>query len=221
MPPSASPDAFAEAVAAWRKRIPVTDEELAQLTEELRPFAFTVASTTQADMVQQVYEALDTAIAQGTTFEDFKEDISNRLGDSWSEASEAPSLETVFRTNVLTAYNDGRDEIIDSAKETHEYLRFDAIHDDRTTEECLALNGTILPVDDSFWDTHRPPIHFNCRSILTPLRLEDAEKEGISDKAPDVDPDDGFGERSRDWSPDAKDYTPEIRSLLERRIDNE
>lgn len=39
-----SVDAFQEAVAWWRARVPVTDEEFQQLTEDLQPLAFRVSA---------------------------------------------------------------------------------------------------------------------------------------------------------------------------------
>ena len=41
------------------------------------------------------------------------------------------------------------------------YWRFDSAGDDRVTEICEALDGTIRPADDPFWHTHTPPLHFN------------------------------------------------------------
>jgi SPP1 gp7 family putative phage head morphogenesis protein len=218
--PPASPDAFQEAVAAWRKRVPVTEDELAQLTEELRDLAFNVAGITQADMVTQVYQALDSAIANGDSFDTFKANIADRLGESWSEDAQAPSLETVFRTNVQTAYNDGRDSIIsnDAIKESHPYLRYDAILDDRTSDICAELNDTTLPQDDEFWDSHRPPMHFNCRCILTPITQDDGDRDGVDKQGPAIEADDGFGGRASSWQPDPKDYPDEIQGILDRRL---
>lgn len=58
---------------------------------------------------------------------------------------------------------------IEADKETLPLLEFDAVVDGRTTELCLSLNGTVLPIDDPFWNIYYPPNHFNCRSGVRQL----------------------------------------------------
>ena len=222
MPNSApSVDAFKEAVAWWRARVPVTDEEFQQLTEDLQPLAFRVSAATEADMVTQVYQAIDSAIANGDSFETFKENITDQLGESW--ADDAPSLETTFRTNVMSAYSAGRYEIASDpdVRETHPMSRYDVIEDDRTCDICAPLDGVIRPAEE--WTGKIPPLHYNCRCILTPLTDDDAQKEGMASSIPDTDVDEGFGnpERGTAWTTDVSSYPPEIQSLLERRISDD
>jgi uncharacterized protein with gpF-like domain len=110
-----------------------------------------------------------------------------------------------------------------TVKKTRPFWRFDAIEDDRTSEICSGINGTILPVDDSFWSDHVPPLHFNCRSQLVPLDLEDVDDEGgADDEAPEIDADEGFGaaptKEGEDWKPDPDDYPGPIGDELRSRL---
>lgn len=218
-PPSV--DAFEQAVAYWRALVPVTDAEFQQLADDLKPLAFRVAAGAQADLVTQVYEALDSAIADGTTFEDFQDDVSERLGDSWGEAEGAPSLENTFRTSVMTAYAGGRYEIMDQARESHPMSRFDVIEDSRLCDICEPLDGVIRPADE--WTGKTPPLHYQCRCILTPLTEDDAQKEGVADKVPDTDVGEGFGnpERGQNWEPDVSAYPAPIQDILGRRLSSD
>lgn len=59
---------------------------------------------------------------------------------------------------------------IEANKETFPLLQFDAVIDNRTTEICRPLDGTILPVDHPFWRRFYPPNHYNCRSTVRQLR---------------------------------------------------
>lgn len=59
---------------------------------------------------------------------------------------------------------------IEASKETLPLLQFDAVIDNRTTEICRPLDGTILPVDHPFWRRFYPPNHYNCRSTVRQLR---------------------------------------------------
>ena len=65
----ADPLRFQEAIDDFLKRVPMTSDEYDQLEAAEQEFAFTVANVAQADLVADVYEALQSAIAEGTTFE--------------------------------------------------------------------------------------------------------------------------------------------------------
>jgi SPP1 gp7 family putative phage head morphogenesis protein len=223
--PPADPDRYEEAIRALRRRVPMTDPEFRQLDDETRQRAFWVAGVTQARTVQEVMDALGRALADGTMLEDFKAEVGGKLAEGWG-GEDAPRLETVFRTNVMSSYNGGRTEVFDDpvVREARPYLRFDAVGDSRTTELCEALDGKVLPADDPFWDKHTPPLHFNCRSILTPLSAEEAGEEGISQGPPDTGgaaPGDGFGRPQRPGEvekPDIGGLDDEIQEILEKKI---
>jgi SPP1 gp7 family putative phage head morphogenesis protein len=219
----ADPKRFEEAIDAFRKRVPIRKDEWETLTRQEREYAFTVAEVAQADLVTDVYEAIDKAISAGTTLEEFKRDVGAKLEDAWGEPR-AARVETIFRTNVLGAYNEGRHAILTApaVKEARPYWRFDAVEDSRTSDICDELDGTILPADDPFWDSHTPPLHFQCRSVLTPLSEEEATDEGENDEAPDAEPDEGFGaapsREGEDWEPDLSEYPEEIADELGDRL---
>lgn len=68
-----------------------------------------------------------------------------------------------------------------------------SILDERTTEICDVIgrngpHGTTLPVDHPYWQTHWPPLHYNCRSIILPIFGAFVETE-----VPDVEAMAGFG----------------------------
>lgn len=44
---------------------------------------------------------------------------------------------------------------------------------------CSELDGTVAPVDDSFWDTFYPPNHYNCMCVVL---QEDSDVEVTKDK---------------------------------------
>jgi SPP1 gp7 family putative phage head morphogenesis protein len=223
--PPADPDRFEEAIRAFRARVPMTDAEFAELEAGEEKKAFRVAGLTQARAVQEVMDALDRAIADGTTLEDFQAEVGGMLAEAWG-AEDAPRVETLFRTNVMQAYNDGRAEVFadPEVRKSRPYLRFDAVGDSRTSDICEALDGKVLPADDPFWRTHSPPLHPNCRSILTPLTDEEAADEGVTKGKPDTDgaaPAEGFGKPADNdnWQPDTSGLDPGVRKVLEERIE--
>lgn len=220
---SSDPDAFEEAIKLFRARVPMTKKEWAQLDDEARQRAFTVARVAQADVLAQTWEAIDRAIENGTTFEDFVADAGDQLEASWG--TEIPGrLETIFRTNVMGAYNAGRMELITdpAVMEDRPFWRFDAINDSRISDFCEPLDGKVMAADDPFWASHTPPLHFNCRSVITPLTPEEAQEAGLTEKAPSVEAADGFGAMPSglgDYEPDLAAYPEGIRDRVGESFD--
>jgi SPP1 gp7 family putative phage head morphogenesis protein len=198
--------AFQEAIRYWRSRVPRREQDIDRLTEENQATAFTLAGVAQLDLVTDVWQALDRAIAQGTTFETFKQQVQESLFSAWG--GEKPyRVETIFRTNVQTAYAAGRweqmqdEEVVD----IRPFSRFLAVLDTRTTVLiCRPLADTVLLSDDPWWRSHWPPLHFSCRSTVLPLTREQASEVGMSRKRPAVAAQTGFG-----LTPDQGAYIPE------------
>lgn len=133
------------------------------------------------------------------------EAINNALDDLWvdTEAGAAAYLTTLVRTNVFDAFNEGRfAEFTDPALgDFVAALEYSAILDDRTTEICLSLDGSVWDTDNPLWDTYRPPNHYNCRSILigiTQVDVDRGEWDGTESPPPSVEPQDGFGKGEKD-----------------------
>jgi hypothetical protein len=58
-----------------------------------------------------------------------------------------------------------------------------AVMDDRVTDVCEDLNGTIFSLDDP--NLAEPPLHFNCRSVLIPITQNDDYQ--VSEDTPNLD----------------------------------
>jgi len=217
--PPADPSHFLEAVRVWRARVPVSDTEFAQLEAEAQRRAFTVAGVAQAQLVADVWRALDSAIASGSTFQDFKREVGAKLTDAWG--GERPwRLETIFRTNVQTAYGAGRARMQaePAIRKRRPYLKYSSVLDARTSPICKPLGGTVLPVDHPFWASHQPPLHFGCRSTTIALTTEQAQAAGVAEEAPEVEPQEGFGRTAEDLQPDLSNFPEPLRRLLEERL---
>ena len=224
-PLPATPVKFREAIAAWRKRDPMSSDDYDALEEGEADHAWTVAAAAQADLVADVFDAIESAIENGDTLEDFQDTVSDRLAEAWGGPNPA-RIETIFRTNVNSAYNEGRHAIFSApkVKEARPYFRFDVIDDDRLDDVCADCGGVILPQDDPWWDEHLPPLHFNCRCSFTALSEDEArDAGGADDEGPDADADDGFGdapnEDGEDWQPDEGDYPAAVGDVLADVLD--
>ena len=127
-------------------------------------------------------------------------------------------LETIFRTNVQTAYMAGRYAQMMAVAEDRPIWRYVAVMDRRTRPAHRALNGIARRFDDPFWSTFYPPNGFGCRCTVQTLSTDEADNrgvevgKGIPDQLMDTDPvtgmetpvvpmpDLGFGTNvGRDW----------------------
>lgn len=105
--------------------------------------------------------------------------------------------ETVYRTNVQTAYNAGRRMQFDRSPPAA--LALMVLEDERTSDICRPLAGLVLPYNHPFWDDHWPPFHFNCRTTVRGI-YEDEVGRIPSENVPmhklrkEFKPQSGFGQ---------------------------
>ena len=227
---SSDPVDFDEAIAALRKLVPVNDEAFELLTARAKRRAFKVAGVANLDVVQDIFDAIDDAIANGTDLDDFKETVGEALEAAWKGEVENPGwrLETIFRTNVQRSYAEGRYRQArdPDVLEDRPFWQFDAVIDNSTTDICEECNGTTLDADDPWWLEHQPPLHFNCRSTFITLTHEQALHAGLTDKPTDASSDDGFGvpppdDPDDDFEPDLSAYDSGLSAEYERQQEDD
>lgn len=163
--------------------------------------AFTVAKMMDMDMLADVQKSLDRALVTGGTFREFKETLIPTLqGKGWwgkkevldpltgspvvAQLGSTARLQTIFRTNLQSAYATGSWDMIESQAEFAPYLLYDAIDDHRTRPEHAALDGTLLPISDPFWQSHYPPNGWNCRCGVIQLSDDELAARGIKPSKP-------------------------------------
>lgn len=83
------------------------------------------------------------------------------LAGTWSNFNR---VQTITRTVVNKASNDGAYEIFQQNRDVLIGYRWLAARDERVCPVCAGLNGTLYSMDDWF----RPPAHPNCRCTITP-----------------------------------------------------
>jgi SPP1 gp7 family putative phage head morphogenesis protein len=193
-----------EAIKFFSGKVPMTREEFDALSEQLMSEAFYVTGLEKLNIERDVKALLNDALKNGMDLKDFKFKL-NELQVKYAtpvydrEGTIGENIldyhaETVFRTNMMSAYNEGRREIYSDPDVAGYFpaLEYTAIMDGRTTEICASLDGSIYLADDPVWDTIWPPNHFNCRSTVVTINKYDFNQDMISDK-PTVVPAEGFG----------------------------
>lgn len=128
------------------------------------------------------------------------EGVLRALDALWVDDEEiaAHYLDTLARTNIFESMNEARyAEFTDPALDDFVVaLRFSSILDDRTTEVCEHMHDRVYRIQDEVWNEYRPPLHYNCRSILVPITAVDVQDgvwDGTVSEEPTIEPQAGFG----------------------------
>ncbi len=178
------------AIQWFRSKLPLLDADYYALEDGARAKAFTVSGLASLDAVQDVFNRVQRALEAGTPFEQWQRDLPEGVRKAWG-ATSGYRLQTIFDTNIQSAYGAGRYK--SAVESTRPYWALEMVLDGRTSAICLALTGTTLPAGDPFWKSHVPPLHFRCRTALITLSKEQAEARGITSKTPATNALEGFG----------------------------
>ncbi|MDE2097170.1 MAG: hypothetical protein KGL39_07980 [Patescibacteria group bacterium] len=176
-----------EAVRNLQERRLVSRADFDTLAGAAREQAFTVAGVETEATLGKINEAIAEAVEKGETHADFAKRIEEAVGEG-TFLSPAHS-ETVFRTNVQSAYSNGQERVLSNPiiNELFPYVARHAIHDDRVRPEHLAMEklgiqGTnVYRRDDPVYRMFRAPWDFNCRCGDNPLSVHQAAELGIEE----------------------------------------
>ncbi|MDO9639681.1 MAG: phage minor head protein [Pseudotabrizicola sp.] len=178
---------FTEQVAAFRLRLTDLRPTAAwtDLWQAEHDRAFMVAGALKADLLTDLAGAVQKAIEDGTSLEqfraDFREIVTRRGWHGWTgegtKPGEAWRTRVIYKTNMSTSYAAGRWAQLKAAGYPLLIYRHGGSLDPRP--EHLSWDGLILPVDHPFWVTHAPPNGWGCSCYVTGARSErDAVRKG-------------------------------------------
>lgn len=150
--------------------------------------AFTVARVSSIETLTELRDNLSKAVAEGRSLRDFRKDAS-KIIDGSGPLLTPGHVETVFRTNVATAYSAGQQGLLRNpvVNALFPYVRWTAVHDRRTEPSHLAmetagLNGTaVFRADDPLILAAWPPARWNCRCHCIILSVKSAAKLGVEE----------------------------------------
>lgn len=175
-----------EAIAFFRAKGLARSFDWQEVWQSEHARAFTVAKAMSFDVLADIRQAVDTAIAEGRTFEQFKAGLQPLLeqkgwwgrkamidpqtGEERNVQLGSPRrLRTIFNTNLRTAYQAGRWERIQGSKALLPFLRYHHTPQEhpRIEHEAWGAQPVVLPVDDPWWDEHYPPNGWGCKCFVT------------------------------------------------------
>ena len=174
------PRRFEEALAFWQDKVKLSPKEFYALKAEARAKAFTVSGMAKESEIADLFTGIEKAIAEGIPFGEFKKHFRELFERKGWVGKGAWRIETIFRTNIQSAYSAGRyKQMTHSATvKALPYWMYDAVNDSRTRPLHRAMDGRVFRADDPIWDTWYPPNGFNCRCRVVALTEERLKRMG-------------------------------------------
>lgn len=189
---------FSEAILFFRRKLRLPTWRWRDILGAAHDHAFVVAGATQAQLLADLQKAVDRAISEGTTLEDFRRDFDQAVQKAgWSyKGSRGWRTKTIYRTNLRTAHAAGRFRQMRSAEVASRRPYWQYRHGGSVIprEKHVASparggwNGLVLRGDDPWWRTHYPPNGWGCSCFAITLSDADVERLGleVAEAAPEV-----------------------------------
>ena len=168
------PDA---AIAFWQYRAKLTWPEAKALAEGAKQRAFYATGLARQDLVNLVSDGIQAALENGETLPKFKERI---LAAIQSQGWHSHRIETIFRTNLQSAYAAGRYKKMQAVKASRPYWQYLAVMDRRVRPSHAVLHEKVYPADHEFWSSNYPPNGFRCRCAVVTLSERQVKAQGLT-----------------------------------------
>lgn len=167
-----------------------------EMRGEAHARSFTVAKAARLDILSDIRRAVEKAVAEGETERWFTKDLEPVLRKKgwWGkqvdvdpdtgeaqlyQAGSYRRLQTIYRTNMQTAYMAGRWKQFEAEKARAPFVQYLAVRDARTRPSHAAMHGKVFRIDDPAWQAIAPPNGFNCRCRARNLSEKEVERRGL------------------------------------------
>lgn len=188
---------FEEAIRYFRDKANVKTRHWYDVYGAAASRSFWVAGAATDALVEDFRQAIDKAIADGTSLAEFRKDFDNIVArNGWkgwkgeeSAAGRAWRTRIIYETNLRAAYSAGRYAALTKPEtlDVFPYWQYNHSGSSHPRLEHLSWDGLVLRADDTFWQTNYPPNGWHCGCYVTPVSNEDLKRQGK--KGPDTSPD--------------------------------
>ncbi len=236
------------AQAFWRDKVQLEADEFKALADEVKGRAFAVSGIAKGDELNTVFQALQQAIDEGTSFAQFREDCEEIFARRGWHGKTPWRVANIFQTNIQTAYNVGRYDQLQAETDVLPYWMYDAINDGVTRPTHRDMDGRVYPANHPIWNSWYPPNGYGCRCSVSGLTQDQVQARGLNlatenpatgetelvntgtgavRATAQVTPDRGFDNNpGKDWWQNTekiirerlKNYPPELAKLVEAEL---
>lgn len=183
---------FREQIEFFRRKLDLPTNGWTDVYTQEHDWAFVVAGANRDDILSDFRTAVERAIAEGRTLQQFRKDFDRIVatygwdyngGRNWRSR-------VIYETNLRTSYAAGRFAQLQAVKVVRPFWRY--VHSDAVQHprpHHLAWDGLILHADDPWWTEHYPPNGWGCQCTVQALAQRDVRRLGKSgpDQAPPVE----------------------------------
>ena len=184
-----------DAVAYFRSKGFAVSDNWWEVWQSAHAKAFTLAKAMRTDVLEDIRQGLDQALAQGKTAKQFTDELAPLLqkkgwwgkqiwADNQGNAREVQlgsyhRLRNIYRINLQTAYMSGRYRRQLEGAKTRPYWMYVAILDGQTRPTHRNLNGKVFKFDDQIWQVIYPPNGWGCRCRVRALTEAQVKRMGV------------------------------------------
>jgi hypothetical protein len=166
-----------------------------EVWQEEHARAFAVAKMTQTDLLQEVHRQVVASVQEGITLDEFKKRLvpilqkegwwgQKKVDGEVVQLGSPERLKVIYDTNLRQAYAAGQWERFQRTKADLPFLLYGLGPSRRHRVTHAGWEGTILPVDDPWWDTHAPMNGWGCKCWLRQLTAAAAARLGYDPDRP-------------------------------------
>lgn len=180
------------AIAFLSRKLPNQSWSWKDIQAAAHNHAFTVAKVMDADLLVTIQDALINAMETGQSLSTLKKELMPRLeqagwigtktvvnpdtGKEQTVELGTPSrLQTIFQTNLQSAFMNGRYEQIKITQKTRPYIKI--YNPDPKSDVCIGVNGKVIRADDAA--LRIPPYHYRCKSSIVSATEKEVAREGL------------------------------------------
>jgi hypothetical protein len=177
---------FKEQERFFQNKLNIPTQKWTDLWKDQHAKGFMIAGAYKADLLADFRTAVNKAISQGITLEDFRKDFDSIVArHGWSYKGRRNwRSEVVYSTNIRTAYAAGRwNQLQDpDVRKFYGYLTYRHGDSRAPRPHHLAWDGITLTDDAPWWKTHYVPNGWGCKCKIFAATKEDFERATAAGK---------------------------------------
>lgn len=197
--------AYKEAVDYFKQKINLPTKRWNDLEGAMHTRAFTVAGAMREDILCDFRKAVDAAITNGESLESFR-DRFNSIAEKWRATDSdfdkkmnkagyaAWRSKVIYQTNMLTCAAAAQERQARAMPDVFTHAKYVCMMLPGSRKEHKDWNGTVLPLEDPWWEKHSPPNGFGClceKEFISKYEMDAGiEKETVRNKDNELDPND-------------------------------
>jgi hypothetical protein len=223
---------FAEQIDFFRRKLNLPTDWWDDIERNAHDRAFIVAGAAKADLLQDLRNAVGQRMQAGASTAQFTKDFeaivtqhgwAGFTGDG-SAAGRAWRARIIYETNMASSYAAGRyrqltDPAFARIRPFWRYVHAEGVTHPRPLH--MAWNGTTLPKDHPFWQTHFAPNGWGCLCEVRPVKApEPGDKTAPPEGWDTIDPKTGAPlgiDKGWDYAPGAS-ATASLQSLIDQKL---